>query len=163
MLHERKYQQCHEDFIKCCLKLIPSLRNCRFPIVTDEEKGIVNGISNLLPFTPHLCCWNHVFRDIKHGCENMEHLVRILLYARMMYGNWFIQYQKLHTQICCCKWKINGVHLSSTIIEHAFIQISIPLLVGQLRIMTLSVALRIINQSHWILSSSTSKNDTKLQ
>ena len=36
MLHERKYQQCHEDFFKYCLKLIPSLKNCRHPIVTDE-------------------------------------------------------------------------------------------------------------------------------
>ena len=33
-----------------------------FPIVTDEEKGIVNAIRKFLPNSIRLHCWNHIFR-----------------------------------------------------------------------------------------------------
>ena len=84
MLHERKYQQCHEDFFKYCLKLIPSLKHCRHPIVTNEERGIVNAISNCLP---NIICivGTMFFKILKCGYGSMVPRVMTLLYIKMMF------------------------------------------------------------------------------
>ena len=63
LLHERKLQECHEEFFSICCKLVPSLTKTAKPIVTDEEQAYVNTIRNHLPTAPHLRCWNHLFRD----------------------------------------------------------------------------------------------------
>ena len=64
LLHERKFEAHHKELFAICNKLVPSLSRTTSPIVTDEEKAIVNAISDIFPNIPQLRCWNHIFRDI---------------------------------------------------------------------------------------------------
>ena len=61
LLHERKFEACHEELFSICSKLVPSLSKCTKPIVTDEEQAFANTIKRHVSLT-HLRCWNHVFR-----------------------------------------------------------------------------------------------------
>ena len=60
-----------------CAKLVSSLTSTAHPIVTDEEKAIVNAIAKVLPNLRQLRCWNHIFRDVKrwlrqHGAPGLD-------------------------------------------------------------------------------------------
>ena len=77
LLHERKFQSHHAELFSICRKLIKSLPSSTNPIVTDEEKAIVNAITELLPRLPQLRCWNHIFRDVtrwlrSHGAPSHD-------------------------------------------------------------------------------------------
>ena len=61
LIHERKFEACHEELFHICCKLVPSLCKCTRPIVTDEEQAFANTIRCHMSLT-HLRCWNHVFR-----------------------------------------------------------------------------------------------------
>ena len=41
MLHERKFQSCHSDFVNILKSKIPNLNSTNVTIVTDREKGII--------------------------------------------------------------------------------------------------------------------------
>ena len=47
LIHERKFQNVHEEFIKQVAKLVPCLVNGKktIPLVTDEETGLYQVIS----------------------------------------------------------------------------------------------------------------------
>ena len=51
LIHERKFQASHEEFIKFISASIPSLAKLKepVPIVTDDEAGICNAIDQCLP------------------------------------------------------------------------------------------------------------------
>jgi hypothetical protein len=70
LLHERKFEAHHKELLTVCKKLVPSLSRTRHPIVTDEEKAIVNAISDVFPNIPQLRCWNHIFRNITRWLRN---------------------------------------------------------------------------------------------
>ena len=77
MFHERKFQVVHERFFEICCKLSPSISKTQKPIVTDEERGIVNAVSKYLVSSPNLQCWNHIFRDAMrwlraHGAPSLD-------------------------------------------------------------------------------------------
>ena len=47
------------------------------PFITDEERAIVNAISEVFPQAVHLRCWNHIFRDVtrwlrSHGTQSHD-------------------------------------------------------------------------------------------
>ena len=65
LIHERKFQSSHEELLTICTKFARSLKTTTHPVVTDEEKVIVNAINNNLPCAPHLQCWNHLLRDVQ--------------------------------------------------------------------------------------------------
>ena len=65
MIHERKFQKCHEQFLDVLKEKIPRLGRKPVPIITDREAGIVNAIAKVLPDSPLLICWNHILRDLK--------------------------------------------------------------------------------------------------
>ena len=60
LLHERKFQQCHQQLFKEAIKHVPALKIVKHPIVTDEEKGIVNAVEGCLPNILRVCCWSHM-------------------------------------------------------------------------------------------------------
>ncbi len=64
LLHERKFQQCHQQLFQKAIKTVPALRTAKDPIVTDEEKGIVNAVEVCLPNIVRARCWNHIIRDV---------------------------------------------------------------------------------------------------
>ena len=64
MLHKRKYQTLHEDFLRHLTRHIPSLKKSTVPIITDREQGISNAIKIVLPNSPIFYCWNHIKQDI---------------------------------------------------------------------------------------------------
>ena len=77
LIHERKFQPHHEEFLATCTKLAPSLRKCSYPVIMDEERGIVNIITSNLPAAICLRCWNHIFQDVTrwlraHGAKSEE-------------------------------------------------------------------------------------------
>ena len=77
LLHERKFQEHHKEFFSICHKLVPLLKKTTKPFVTNEERAIVNAISETLPDVPQLRCWNHIFRDIRrwlssHGAPSED-------------------------------------------------------------------------------------------
>ena len=65
MVHERKFQKCHEQFFEIIKEKIPRLGRKAIPIITDREAGIVNAIENVFPNAQLLICWNHILRDLK--------------------------------------------------------------------------------------------------
>ena len=65
VLHERKFQQCHEQLFTEAVKHVPALRTTKHPMVTDEEKGINNAIVSKLPLVNRVRCWNHLYQDAK--------------------------------------------------------------------------------------------------
>ena len=56
VVHERKFQQCHEQLLIELLVHVPSLYQTKCPIVTDEEKGIVNAVVAKLPAVTRKRC-----------------------------------------------------------------------------------------------------------
>lgn len=42
LIHERKFQACHDELFKICCKLVPTLSKTTQPIVTDEEQAFVS-------------------------------------------------------------------------------------------------------------------------
>ena len=70
MLHERKFQSAHEEFIKFINLKLPSLSKLKspIPIVTDDETGICNAIDKCLPGVYRLQCRNHLSN---YGYEEM--------------------------------------------------------------------------------------------
>lgn len=77
LLHERKFESHHKFFLKVCSDMVPSLSRIAYPFVTDEEKGIVNAISEILPNASQFRCWNHIFRDVtrwlrSHGAPSQD-------------------------------------------------------------------------------------------
>ena len=65
LVHERKFTETHEEMFHECCRRISSLKNTKFPIVTDKEKSIVNAIKRQLPDIKLVHCWNHILRDIQ--------------------------------------------------------------------------------------------------
>ena len=77
LLHERKFSTYHKELFTVCNKLVPSLRRTTYPLVTDEERAIVDAISEIFPNIPQLRCWNHIFRNItrwlrSHGAPSSD-------------------------------------------------------------------------------------------
>ena len=77
LLHERKFEAHHKEMFQICCNLVPSLQCTTYPIVTDEERDIVNCISDVLPNCSQLRCWNHIFRDARrwlksHGALSLD-------------------------------------------------------------------------------------------
>ena len=64
MVHERKFQKCHEQFLEVIKEKIPRLERKSVPIITDREAGIVNAFEKILPNSRLLICWNHFLRDL---------------------------------------------------------------------------------------------------
>ena len=65
MIHERKFQKCHEQLIDVIKSKIPKLNSKHVCIITHREVGIINAFKNILPNAQILLCWNHNFRDLK--------------------------------------------------------------------------------------------------
>ena len=65
MIHERKFQNCHEMLFNSVKQRIPRLKNKNLPIITDREMGIINAVKNVFPNFQLLICWNHILRDTK--------------------------------------------------------------------------------------------------
>ena len=77
LIHERKFEAHHTELFEVCTKLVKSLKTTIHPIVTDEERGIINAIAKALPNVSQLHCWNHTFRSIKswlrvHGAPSAD-------------------------------------------------------------------------------------------
>ena len=97
--HERKFQDHHSEFFTICKKLVPSLESTKYPFVTDEERSIVNSISNVLPNVPQLRCWNHIFRDIRrwlraHGAPSKD----VAIYLEHVRDLFHLQSQKEYSE-----------------------------------------------------------------
>jgi len=74
LLHERKFQQCCDQET---LKHIPALSRTKHPLVSDEEKGIVNATTGKLSELTRLLCGNHLIHDVTrwlqaHGAPSQD-------------------------------------------------------------------------------------------
>ena len=89
LLHERKFTSTHQNFFRTLKAMVPSLNRSQSPIVTDQEKAIINAIAAEVPQMPHVYCWNHVLQDMcrwlrEHGAPSedvtvyMEHVRQLL-------------------------------------------------------------------------------------
>ena len=65
LLHGKKLQFNHEDFITSLSRRIPNLKKSNIPIIVDREKGITNAFEAVLPNINVLHCWNHLKSDLK--------------------------------------------------------------------------------------------------
>ena len=83
LLHERKFECTHEDFMTLVKKELPALNNLKpIPIVTDDEQGVCNAIDKTLTGVIQVKCWNHIINSAKiwlrrHGAKSAEILVYI--------------------------------------------------------------------------------------
>ena len=100
MIHERKFQSAHTEFLAVCTKLARSLAKAAHPLVTDEEKGIVNAVTSNLPAVCRLRCWNHLLRDVKrwlrgHGATSDDVSVYISNLRELFHQPTMAEYDKL--------------------------------------------------------------------
>lgn len=129
LLHERKFQGVHEDFLKSIKEKLPSLQNLKkpVPIVTDDERALCNAIDNCLPGVVRLRCWNHTINSVKlwlrrHGATSSEVPIYISNIREMFHQpteeeyltklqelqvDWskpFLEYyqQEIHPEVCYC-------------------------------------------------------------
>ena len=67
LIHDRKFQNVHEEVMKHTAAVVPSLTKTGIsvPIVTDDETGICNAIDTYLPNLARLKCWNHTINAAK--------------------------------------------------------------------------------------------------
>ena len=77
MFHERKFQSAHNELLGMATKLVHSLGKSTHPLVTGEEKRIINDVAANLPLSPRLRCWNHLLQDVKrwlrsHGATSKD-------------------------------------------------------------------------------------------
>ena len=81
LLHERKLESSHDEFMKFISIKFPALiqsdHSIKFPLVTDGEKAICSAIDKWLPGFIRLRCWNHTFSAArfwlkKHGATSQE-------------------------------------------------------------------------------------------
>ena len=79
LLHERKFQTVHEEFLQYIYKTVPLLQKEKtlLPLVADDEKAICNAIDKVLPGVYRLRCWNHTINAVKvwlrnHGATSSE-------------------------------------------------------------------------------------------
>ena len=129
LLHERKFECTHEDFMTLVKKELPALNNLKspIPIVTDDEQGVCNAIDKTLTGVIRVKCWNHIINSAKiwlrrHGAKSVEIPVYISnlreLFHQSTYQeylnkleclkvNWslaFLEYfeQNIHSEVCIC-------------------------------------------------------------
>lgn len=69
LIHERKLTETHRFMFQECLVRIPYLKKATCPIVTDNEKAIVNVIHDVLFNIPHVLCWNHLIHDVRYWLQ----------------------------------------------------------------------------------------------
>ena len=79
VLHERKFQTIHEEFMKFISRQLPALSKLKvpLPIVVDNEAGLCHAIDNCLPGVSQVQCWNHLLNSVKlwlrrHGANSDE-------------------------------------------------------------------------------------------
>ena len=77
LLHKRKFTSTHQNFFRTLQAMVPSLRRSHSPIVTDQEKAIINAIAVEVPQMHHVYCWNHVVEDMcrwlrEHGAPSED-------------------------------------------------------------------------------------------
>ena len=106
MLHERKFQSAHEEFMKYISMKVPSLSKLErpIPIVTDAESGICNAIDKCLPGVHRLQCWNHLINSIKmwlrrHGATSAEIPVYVSHLRQLFHQETEDSYNKMLTQL----------------------------------------------------------------
>lgn len=98
LVHERKFQECHKELLNELLKHAPSLNQSKYPIVTDEEKGIVNAVVAKLPTVTRLRCWNHITRDVKrwlrsHAAPSQDVLEYTKYVQQIFHQRTLVEYQ----------------------------------------------------------------------
>ena len=69
LIHERKLTETHKFMFQECIVRILYLKKVTCPIVTDNEKAIVNVIHDVLLNIPHVLCWNHLFHDVRYWLQ----------------------------------------------------------------------------------------------
>lgn len=79
LLHERKVESAHENFMSLIKKDLPSLLsiNSPVPIITDDEQSVCNAIDKILTGVILIKCWNHIINSVKlwlrrHGAKSSE-------------------------------------------------------------------------------------------
>ena len=66
LIHDRKYQDCHERLFARLAKKIPNLKKKKIPIILDRETALKNAVKAQLPNLLIAMCWNHLRTDVKH-------------------------------------------------------------------------------------------------
>ena len=61
LLHSRRYQSDHKDFIEAITAIVRSLQAKRVNLVSDREFKF----GDLFPVGSHLHCWNHFISDVR--------------------------------------------------------------------------------------------------
>ena len=79
VVHERKFQSVHEEFMKFVSQQLPALSSGKVsvPIVADDEAGLCHAIDKCLPGVSRVQCWNHRLKSVKlwlrrHGANSDE-------------------------------------------------------------------------------------------
>ena len=108
LLHERKFQECHDELFSICCKMVPSLRKTKKPIVTDEEQAFINTIKKHLPLMPHKRCWNHIFQNAvrwlrSHGAPSHDISVYLSDLRELFHLSTKEEYEEKLDQLAC-KW-----------------------------------------------------------
>ena len=112
LLHERKLESSHDEFMKFIASEFPTLRQrdhpVKFPLVTDEEKAICSAIDVNLPGVIRLRCWNHTISAVKlwlkhHKAESPEIPVYVGNFPLLFHSSSLKEYQSTLENLKVCR------------------------------------------------------------
>ena len=69
LLHGKKLQFDHEDFITSLSRRIPNFKKSNIPVIVDRERSITNAFESVLPNIHVIHCWNHLKNDFKRWLQ----------------------------------------------------------------------------------------------
>lgn len=77
LIHNRKFQKCHNRLFEFLADRVPVLKDKTIPFITDREPALTKAVENYFPNIRVLHCWNHLKGDFKEelrklGAEQSE-------------------------------------------------------------------------------------------
>ena len=107
VVHERKFQSVHEEFMKFVSQQLPALSKVKVsvPIVADDEAGLCHAIDNCLPGVSRVQCWNHLFNSVKlwlrrHGANSDKVSIYVLHLRELFHQETEFAYQEKLQELC---------------------------------------------------------------
>ena len=110
LLHERKFQQCRDQET---LKHIPALSWTKHPLVSDEEKGIVNAITGKTFRWSDYVAGTTSSMTLPDGSKLTALHLKMYSSTQVICEDTSINSHAKSTKYCLMKWLTNGVHHST--------------------------------------------------
>lgn len=128
LIHDKKYQKCHNRLFEFLADRVPVLKDKTIPFITDRDLALTKAVENYFPNIRVLHCWNHLKRDFKEelrkfGAEQSEMGVYLSDWRQMVQCETEEKFLKIYEKLTA-KWaekakKYFDRHLKKDILSYS--------------------------------------------